>query len=512
MKYRLLISVIALITSSACQTESSNVVLSKSTTSVSTRHLEVSKVVTQDILLPNIRAGAVNERGVLTVPVNRSKPMGEMIDVEFFRFKRLPEANPDTPPIFLLRGGPGYPGLGDAIKNEKLYERAIYPYTKITDLVIVGQRGFGTSGDLTCDSVPPSSLNEVSNSEESRNRYRQTAEQCRDKYLAQGRDLSGYNVKEMAADVADIARGLNYDGIQLDGTSFGSFWAMAVIRQHPDLVARATLSALEGPDHTFDRPGAVKAALEAMASSAASSDRYKDRIPEEGLLEAYEAVIQRAENSPIPTTFIEEDTGETISFDIDADALRRFAYGVRRKPVFRHVMKDWPDDLLKIIEGDFSDVATRLYGYMLGTDADNAAEEIIECSSGISSNRRRAINSDPAKSLINPAVLFDTSICAVWDDAIVAMDRSDFSSDIPVVLIQGTWDISTPFEDAKSVRMLFINNHFVTIEGGSHGARFEAEDHDSSFISAIDHWYATGDASKIDQSISLPELRWDDET
>lgn len=50
------------------------------------------------------------------------------------------------------------------------------------------------------------------------------------------------------------------------GGSFGSHWSMAILRNHPELVARALLSAMEGPDHTYDHPGWILNAQERVAA------------------------------------------------------------------------------------------------------------------------------------------------------------------------------------------------------------------------------------------------------
>lgn len=463
------------------------------------------------LTIPNAPEGSVSERGVISVPVNRSKTAGQTIDVEFYRFKRLAEARPDTPPIFLLNGGPGYPGLGDAVENKAFYKKSIQRYTRLSDLIIVGQRGFGTSGDLACPELPPSDLKDTDTSVKSEARYRHASVVCRDKYLNEGKQLDGYNVKEMAADVAEIAKGLGYKRIQIKGNSFGSFWGIAVLRYYEDLVERATFAALEGPDHTFDRPGAIKTALSHIARDAAMSERYADRIPPEGLLAAYESVIERADKTPITTSFVDKLSGETVHLKIDGQALRRFLYGVTTRPLFRYTMYDWPDDLLKIIEGNFSEVAPRLAQYQTRTGADNAAEEIIECSSGISADRRAEINNDPAQTLVRTASLFDEKACAVWGDAVVDMNRSALKTSVPTVLIQGTWDISTPYEQARTVRNLFSDHQFVIIENGSHGAIHEAEESDTTFREALDLWYAVGDSSAIPEVVELPEMDWNGE-
>lgn len=46
------------------------------------------------------------ERGVLFAPANRSNPDGGVVTVEVYRFKATEKADPNTPPLFTLPGGP----------------------------------------------------------------------------------------------------------------------------------------------------------------------------------------------------------------------------------------------------------------------------------------------------------------------------------------------------------------------------------------------------------------------
>ena len=65
---------------------------------------------------------------------------------------------------------------------------------------------------------------------------------CRDYWSSAGLDLRGLNVIEAADDVAYVRDVLGYKKIVLIGRSFGSHWAMAVMRFHRDIVARAVLN------------------------------------------------------------------------------------------------------------------------------------------------------------------------------------------------------------------------------------------------------------------------------
>ncbi|MEL7296623.1 MAG: alpha/beta fold hydrolase [Pseudomonadota bacterium] len=458
--------------------------------------------------IPNSSDDVLNQRGTLTVPVNRRTGSAQTIALEFYRFSRLSSADKETPPLFVLRGGPGYEGLGDRIENPDFYRDAIERYTRLTDVVIVGHRGFGTSGATPCPDESLVTFGDVSREQQRRARSLAAAKACHDLYADKGQDMTGYNVMEMADDVVAVADALGYAKIQLKGNSFGSFWGMAIIRRHADRIARATFSALEGPDHTFDRPSAVRDALLTMEAAAATAPRYRDRMPADGLIVALERLRAEAERDPIQVSYVDDDSGESVQVSIDGDGIAKLSRGFTRPPFFRYLMHDWPDDLLRMLDGNFSEAAWRLNRFYTHPGTDNAAKTIIECSSGMSSKRRHEFESDTATAIIGKPPLFDDGICEVWADAVLPMDTSSFESEVPVVLVHGDWDVSTPRENAESVRALFHDHHFVEVVGGSHGAIYEAEENDSAFVAALDQWYATGDHTRLPDRIELPPLDW----
>ena len=81
-------------------------------------------------------------------------------------------------------------------------------------------------------------------------------------------------------------------------------------------------------------------------------------------------------------------------------------------------------------------------------------------------------------------------------------------SDVPTVIVQGTWDTSTPFENAVELLPSFENEHFVVVHGGSHGALNEAMGFSPEFATAILDFLATGRADALPEEIQLPELDW----
>ena len=245
------------------------------------------------------------EKGVLRVPQNRLNPDGPVFELVFHRFPALPQADRDTPPIFLLNGGPGWPGFGPELEKPPLMERVVLPRVRLADLIVVGQRGIGTSApDTRCDGATLSTPGEPYDRDTTLGTMFKTARACREKWEGKGVNLKGITVIEAANDVRDVAIALGYEQVQIHGGSFGSHWGMAVMRYHPDLVARAVLTGMEGPDHTYDMPGGILAALERVAHDAERSGVYGTRVPPGGFIAGgfiagLRDVIQRADASPI---------------------------------------------------------------------------------------------------------------------------------------------------------------------------------------------------------------------
>ena len=448
------------------------------------------------------------EAGIMQVPVNRQDPSSDTWGIEFVRLKQAGTASPDTPPIFVLRGGPGSTSGTELLERSGYYDRLFAPYVEVADVVIPGQRGLRTSNPTPCESMQALTLEEAMDEEAWYTAHALALELCRSVWETKGVDLQGFNVVEMAADVFDIARGLGYGKIQLVGQSFGSHWGMSTIREYPELVARATFSGLEGPDHTYDMPGYVFSTLQRIAESAEASSELGPFIPEEGLLSAFQALIDTADESPISVTGKHPETGEDVELVLDGDDFRWYSRGYSRGTSWRYVMAEWPLDLLKMIDGDYSGLTESFLNEYSDTEVRNAAYFQIDCASGISVERGEALRSDPAAAFLGKTWRYYDSSCEAWDADLGEDFRAAFTTDVPALLIQGDWDTSTPFENGLEVRTYFKNHRFVHVEGGSHGAFREARETEEGFTEKVHTWMATGNFGPIPERVVLPPLQW----
>ena len=446
------------------------------------------------------------QRGNLTVPVVRANPESKPITVDVWRFPAVEGADPNTPPVFRLYGGPGWPGFEP---DQVDYDGDLLPMLRVADLVIVGQRGIGTSKPNTvCGPVPPTEDGSPRSQEDSAAAFQEACRSCREYWENEGYDLTGFNVIEAAQDVDDVRRLLGYDEITLWGGSFGSHWSMAVLRYHPDSVARAVLTGMEGPDHTYDSPGGVLAALERMAKEAEGAEQLSDFIPDGGLIEAFRLVIEDVEAEPIELEVEVPGTGEFELVTILPEHVRDAALGYSGRTSSRNGARTWAADVIGLFNGNFEPLAARIARDDGSTGLPTASFFMLDCGSGISPARLDELHADPAVAVVGNLSRMYEAGCPMWGSDLGDDFRAGFVSDVPTVIVQGTWDTSTPFENAVELLPSFENEHFVVVHGGSHGALNEAMGFSSEFATAILDFLATGATDALPEEIQLPELDW----
>lgn len=454
----------------------------------------------EEVTYPCQAGSGVAHRGAVEVPLVREQPESRTVEVEFHRFPA--EVDSGVPPIFILRGGPGFTGLTADLKRDGFYDSYVRPMARFADVVVVGQRGIGSSSPNTvCGGFEREDLSAPVDLAERAERQQAGCAECRASWEEKGYDLSGFNVLEAAADVIDVADTLGYDKITLRGTSFGSHWAMAIMRLYPERVERALLGGIEGPDHTYDMPSHVLAAVRRIAAAADAAPELADHIPEGGLLKAYERMIARAEEEPFRF-----DAGAVVLFD--AVRLSEMTLGLEARLSSRGRMRGWPAEILALLDQDFESAARILVLRNFSPRLPTASYFNLDCGSGISVNRRAKLLADPAARLVGPLGAWYEATCPAWDANLGEDFRSGFVTDVPTVLVHGNWDTSTPFENAIEMLPSFRNHAFVVVDGGSHGALREAMIASSAFESGVFEFLRTGSMDALPRLVEIGPVLW----
>lgn len=451
---------------------------------------------------------AAADRGQLFVPLKRSDARSALISIEIYRFKAASKIK--STPIFLLHGGPSFQGLAGPLAEPGFYERSIRPYLEAGDLVVVGQRGIGSSKPNTIIEAPRRFPPDQEVTEpQAAEALQEACARGKAYWESQGLDLTGLTVVEAAADVDDVRKALGYDKITLWGGSFGSHWGMAVMRYYPQIVERAVLRGMEGPDHTYDMPSHVLHALQRIAEAADRSPRLKGLIPEEGLLAAFRTVIARAQANPIRTTVADPETGKDQAALFAARDIREMALGYTATVSSRQGMRSWPADILALYWGDFSRAAKVSLMRRQARAWRTASFFMLDCASGITPEREAQIRQDPAVDVLGP-IGWDYQVgCPVWNIDLGNEFRKNFETGIPTLIVQGTWDVSTPMENALELAPFFKNSKLVLVHGGSHGALQDAMDFSADFRAAVMKFTLSGDMSDLPGEVTLPPIEWE---
>jgi pimeloyl-ACP methyl ester carboxylesterase len=169
--------------------------------------------------------------GHVAVPFDRLDPTAGSLHVGFVLYLRRDTAQPPIGTLAAIEGGPGFATTGSASS----YLTLDAPLMDRRDLLLVDDRGTGTSGALSC----PAFDRWITD-------YQERAGRC----AAQlGPAVNRYDTHSVADDLAGVLDALGIARIDLYGDSYGSYAAQAFAVLHPTRLRSLVL------DGTYPLPG-----------------------------------------------------------------------------------------------------------------------------------------------------------------------------------------------------------------------------------------------------------------
>jgi pimeloyl-ACP methyl ester carboxylesterase len=436
------------------------------------------------------------ELGTFYVPENRLKPDSRVIGVGFARIKGDKSAGKF--PVFQLPGGPGESNLSNFtasdIGSQRRLANLIKYYGSVGDIVVIDQRGFSDYGDKMMFSLPPAPLDKPRSLEWETALLRDAA---KDAVAANpGKDLSGYTIVQCAEDVNDLRRALGYEKIILIGQSFGSQWSLAVMRLHPDTVARAQLSANEPLDNAYDMPSHIFASIQRIARDADRDPSLAPYLPKGGVIAAIREVTERLKKAPVKVTV----DGKSVVLGLE-DFREGLLMPAAEMPVF----------VLSLYHGHYDAWARQVVEARKDAASPQALiGPLIDTSIGVSPEREKLLRTDAGLDFLGTGA-FETYINSAdaWPTPDVGDDfRLPVASKIPVLFFHGDWDTSTPIENAFGMLPYFQNSRLVIVHRGSHGGRKEMLDRNPQILEAMVHFLRTGEFKDLPVEVELPEPKF----
>src|SRR5262245_60955201 len=151
-----------------------------------------------------------------------------------------PEKRPD--PVDYLAGGPG------DIAPLEVNGLITADFIRHRDILVVSQRGTWFSEPaLTCaasDDFARELLGLRFYSEATKRAHLAATETCHVEFTAAGANLSAYNSTESASDFADLRKVLGIAAWNIYGTSYGSYLAQTLMRDHPEGIRSVVLDSV----------------------------------------------------------------------------------------------------------------------------------------------------------------------------------------------------------------------------------------------------------------------------
>lgn len=437
------------------------------------------------------------EAGVLLVPENRQRVDGPALSIPFYRLRST--SDDPASPIFLLAGGPGSSWI-DRFENDENFKE-VQRYRGIADVVLFDQRGGGHSlPALSCDERQRLPADAPLDSAKVASALREMSARCRARWQAAGVDLSAYNTRENVADVLALRAALGYERMSLVGGSYGSHLALALMREAAAAIDRVLLYGIEGLDQTWDDPAGRLAAYERIAGAAEVSEILGSSIPDGGLLDALRAVVERLEKHP-ETVWVGEGDQRT-SVVVDAFVVRKLA---GHQAARRSRPNAWPELILDLYEGDYALIARGALA-LRGLRLDDPMHYMMDCASGISPARASRYREDSARELLGDINFEYEHLCDAWDAPdLGSAFRAPVVSDIPTLIVHGTWDVSTPIENAREVVATLRNGQLIEVIGGNHGALYNLYRHWPPMHARVGAFFR-GEPVRFPSSVTLPPV------
>ncbi len=403
--------------------------------------------------------------GKLTVPENREKPDGRMLEI---MFTTLTPSNATEDPVVLLPGGPGIAPVG------KSFLRIIDSYMPDDRTFIVfDPRGTGYSGPPMCRQLrQTNSLIAAMDLTLAEARQMKTGAilDCRNQLIQEGIDITMYNSKTIAHDVHDLMTALGYEQWNLYGGSYGVPFSRMIMRLYPENIRSVVITSggdLDMRDFLLYDQRNTYDALTAVFRRCEKNPECNTAFPdlEQEFYQAYE----KLENNPMKLA-VSLDEFEFPEFTLNAYEFVQLIYF----QLFDESRITHLPALIHAFAMQDQEVIRRAITYEYGSPAsnfDSGMSIAVECIDHYTPEAFGDFQSYGEG--LHPAfsnVPWFNLGCEYWaPEAAATQDMAPFKSDVPTMIIHGEHDPVSTREHAETHLPWFSKLQIFTTPGMAHG-------------------------------------------
>ena len=407
------------------------------------------------LALPGTQMTAKARCGTFEVAENPADPAGRRIQLKVAIAPATGKTIEDDP-VFFFAGGPGQASSETWV----ILRSVLNKIRKTRDIIMIDQRGTGSSNKLACESEEIEDLNQ----EIDWDLIRSETEKC----LA---NLDGdprmYTTSIAMGDYNLVREAMGYDKINIMGVSYGTRSAQVYLRLFPDTVRSVVLDSVVpmqlalGQEHSPMLDRAVEAVFEDCANDATCNSLYPRHAEE------LNALIAQLRDEPRQISIISPVSGQPqdmlLSADTLAVAIRFLSYSSETQALIPLLVHE------ALTTGNLTRLASQAILVMTGLNEMLAKgmELSVLCSEDYPFMDMSADYSDNLMGNIFLQII-DLQ-CKVWPQGDIPDGfHQAVTSDLPVLLMSGERDPVTPPHYAAQVAETFPNSVNLVARGQSH--------------------------------------------
>ena len=411
------------------------------------------------------------ECGDLVIPEDRSQPDGAQVRLHVAIFRSRSE-DPKPDPLIYLTGGGGGNELdttvrylddgNDAILNER-------------DFIMYNQRGAKYANPhLPCEGyaefmaeLAPMNLPR----EEAEAKEVEFLLACRDSFLDRGINLNMYNTAVNAADLDDLRIALDYDEINIYGTSYGTRLALEVLREYGEHIRSVIIDSVYPPnvhfysDYWVNCWDTFKRIFDACEADPGCRERYPD------IENTLYQVLDDLHANPRSMKYSGSGSEITLTYDdaVFVDTMYLFPY--------LSVPGMAPFVIQSASQGDFSPIESLIPWGMAVVPSDTIADVVqysILCREETPFDSYERLvelgNLMPPQIARGSVFSFNYDLCAEWGVAPAdAAEKEPVVSDVPTLILAGEFDPITPPLWARLAAETLSSSYYYEFPGLGHG-------------------------------------------
>lgn len=363
-------------------------------------------------------------------------------------------------PVIYFEGGPGV----SIVQSGPDVARELAAVLRHRDILLVDVRGTGGSHRLDCPQ--PDGGRAV---EEALDTFMDPAalRRCREA-LGKENDLARYTTDSIVDDVDEVRAALGYPKVNVMGASYGTRAALVYLRRHPESVRTVMISSVLPVDARVPMYLAkhTQLAFDRVAADCAAEPSCHAAFPDPKA--DLDAVLKRLAAGPVPVT-VQDDGGKEqrlrLSRNGAAQTVRYLLYrpaGVRMLPLF----------LRRAAAGDLGPLGQAAWDIASATRSASSQGLYlaVTCAEDVAFvDRAEAARLAEGTFFGDFRLRQQIEACESWPAAKVpASFLEPVRSRVPVLILSGENDPTTPVEWARKVSETLPGSRLLVVPGGGH--------------------------------------------